>query len=248
MNSQSLSVVISKCPFCHDDVRGEDAKWGCGQCTAWHHLDCMQANAARCAACHTSNTALQKADTCLLASSKKIESALDYALSYHKEKLNDEVDRKNLAEELRILENLLLQKVVTKDDLYNFIYPSFPGFIYSSKVQHLASVEPGPSHFVIFFTFEGRASNSAGPTFDATTKTYRSLHTLKFQAAPHLDSHLSLIKINYRKVSDLRDPFNSGKNLPIVAHSENDYHFLIQLLHDLLSLDSLSSVSSKLDL
>jgi len=43
-----------RCPFCHDDVAGEDKpRWTCATCQATHHLACWAEGGSRCAGCES---------------------------------------------------------------------------------------------------------------------------------------------------------------------------------------------------
>lgn len=51
-----VQVDGPRCPFCHEALRGEDHKRGCGSCMAWHHAGCLRENGGRCAACRAEVT------------------------------------------------------------------------------------------------------------------------------------------------------------------------------------------------
>lgn len=50
MSAQVRKTVELRCPYCHDAIRGEQTKWACVECMAWHHADC-HGDHGRCASC-----------------------------------------------------------------------------------------------------------------------------------------------------------------------------------------------------
>lgn len=49
---QEVRAVIEhpRCPFCHDQVKPDDNKYGCHECMAWHHTSCWE-EGGKCSAC-----------------------------------------------------------------------------------------------------------------------------------------------------------------------------------------------------
>lgn len=209
---------------------------------AWHHAECIT-ESGKCATCGGAAEKLNTATLCAPSSlelsgiaNSQLRSLVARSWSEQSKEATIS-ETKNLVSELRLLETILLQKI-HPGDFAKLIFPTFKGIKFNSKIKPLNKSNTDLCQYVISFHHHGYTGVIDETTFGINT--YHSLHSI-LPRTPKLDPKALpwLIKIKYHLVSDLLDPFNCGKNAPLVAHSELDYHFLIQLLQSLLSTDSL---------
>lgn len=258
-------IVVSKprCPYCHDDVQSHDTKWGCPSYMAWHHQSCFE-EVQNCAACDRetgpSVTIVVATPTILdtmeddrslaaLESTDRSLTALIAKSISHQSSQSEKLAI--LVAELRLLEKFLFERL-QEFDIETLLWPSFKGIIFESKVPPPRTMTyrdkwTDTYEYMIWLERSSTQVRPADLERYLQSDHYRSLHVIKSKKSSSFlneEQLYTIIQIRYAIVQDKNDPYNDGKNSRVVAYSEKDIHFLIQLLHSLL-LDTQDLVVKK---
>jgi len=216
---------------------------------AWHHSTCFE-EIKHCAACSSTGessilpliTPIENADTKLANLIKRSQLRQVAPQSC-----------KHLIAELRFLEKFLIERLKVLG-LTTLIRPYFEGFYFNSSVKPPRFMKNSESqNFGYIISLERThqfLENAIQIEQVLQTKNltlhYRSLHAVEHILTPdqrdvfRKKNHYDIIQVQYFAVQDEQDPFNSGKNSRVIAYSEKDIHFLIQLLYDLLLNNKIS--------
>lgn len=226
MDQTEIVVAKPRCPYCHDDIQAEDQKWGCALCMAWHHQSCFD-DLNKCATCDSVKlpVALEIIQT-INTADRNLSVLVNNSISAQK---TTQGAQKALIGELQFLEKFLLERL-QEFDIETLLYPAFKGIVFESEVLPVRTVVCNKYRYNIWIECSNRNVRAADLDVYLRSEHYRSLHPIKSKKNTNYD----LFQLKYSIVQDENDPYNSGKNSQVVAYSEKDIHFLIQLLHSLL--------------